>query len=75
MIVVTAIMYNITLDADRYSSRVTSRGLFKENNERCLQKNMVVNQAQSCSEYVIHIQVRPHGHIFSPHFLLKTNEC
>ncbi|XP_047410988.1 integrin alpha-2 isoform X1 [Sciurus carolinensis] len=51
-----AIMYNITLDADRYSSRVTSRGLFKENNERCLQKNMVVNQAQSCSEYVIHIQ-------------------
>uniref|UniRef100_A0A8D2B740 Integrin alpha-2 n=1 Tax=Sciurus vulgaris TaxID=55149 RepID=A0A8D2B740_SCIVU len=51
-----AIMYNITLDADRYSSRVTSRGLFKENNERCLQKNMVVNQAQSCSEYIIHIQ-------------------
>ncbi|KAI6054118.1 integrin alpha-2 [Marmota monax] len=51
-----AIMYNITLDADRYSSRVTSRGLFKENNERCLQKNMVVNQAQSCSEYIILIQ-------------------
>nr|XP_026241729.1 integrin alpha-2 [Urocitellus parryii] len=51
-----AITYNITLDADRYSSRVTSRGLFKENNERCLQKNMVVNQAQSCSEYIILIQ-------------------
>ncbi|XP_027810221.2 integrin alpha-2 [Marmota flaviventris] len=51
-----AIKYNITLDADRYSSRVTSRGLFKENNERCLQKNMVVNQAQSCSEYIILIQ-------------------
>ncbi|KAK2509257.1 hypothetical protein MC885_015656 [Smutsia gigantea] len=51
-----AILYNITIDADQYSSRVTSRGLFKENNERFLQKNMVVNQAQSCSEYIIHIQ-------------------
>ncbi|XP_064336637.1 integrin alpha-2 isoform X1 [Camelus dromedarius] len=51
-----AIVYNITLDADQYSSRVTSRGLFKENNERYLQKTMVVNQAQTCSEYIIHIQ-------------------
>ncbi|KAI5144201.1 Integrin Alpha-2 [Manis pentadactyla] len=51
-----AILYTITIDADQYSSRVTSRGLFKENNERFLQKNMVVNQAQSCSEYIIHIQ-------------------
>ncbi|KAL2779718.1 integrin alpha-2 precursor [Daubentonia madagascariensis] len=51
-----AIMYNITLDADGFSSRVTSRGLFKENNERCLQMTMVVNQAQSCSEHIIQIQ-------------------
>ncbi|XP_062943661.1 integrin alpha-2 [Cynocephalus volans] len=51
-----AIVYNITLDADGFSSRVTSRGLFKENNERCLKKNMIVNQAQSCSEHIIHIQ-------------------
>ncbi|XP_022349189.1 integrin alpha-2 [Enhydra lutris kenyoni] len=51
-----AIIYNITIDADLYSSRVTSRGLFKENNERCLQKNMLVSQAQSCTEYSIHIQ-------------------
>ncbi|XP_077608627.1 integrin alpha-2 [Crocuta crocuta] len=51
-----AITYNITIDADLYSSRVTSRGLFKENNERCLQKNMTVSQTQSCSEYIIHIQ-------------------
>nr|XP_036877911.1 integrin alpha-2 [Manis javanica] len=51
-----AILYTITIDADQYSSRVTSRGLFKENDERFLQKNMVVNQAQSCSEYIIHIQ-------------------
>ncbi|KAM9695882.1 integrin alpha-2 [Trichechus inunguis] len=51
-----AITYNITLDVDRFSSRVTSRGLFKENNERFLQKNMVVNQSQSCSEHIIHVQ-------------------
>ncbi|XP_008571747.1 PREDICTED: integrin alpha-2 [Galeopterus variegatus] len=51
-----AIVYNITLDADGFSSRVTSRGLFKENNERYLKKNMIVNQAQSCSEHIIHIQ-------------------
>uniref|UniRef100_A0A452SRA4 Integrin alpha-2 n=1 Tax=Ursus americanus TaxID=9643 RepID=A0A452SRA4_URSAM len=51
-----AILYNITIDADLYSSRVTSRGLFKDNNERCLQRNMLVSQAQSCAEYDIHIQ-------------------
>ncbi|KAM6222325.1 integrin alpha-2 [Rhynchocyon petersi] len=51
-----AIKYNITLDADRSSSRVTSRGLFKENNERFLQKKMIVNQAKHCSEQIINIQ-------------------
>ncbi|XP_021117091.1 integrin alpha-2 isoform X3 [Heterocephalus glaber] len=51
-----AIMYNITLDADRYSSRVTSRGLFQENNERCLQKNMVLNAENRCTQYKIHVQ-------------------
>ncbi|XP_050008768.1 integrin alpha-2 isoform X1 [Alexandromys fortis] len=51
-----AILYNMTLDADGYSSRVTSRGVFRENSERFLQKNMVVSQAQSCSEYDISIQ-------------------
>uniref|UniRef100_A0A452G8V8 Integrin alpha-2 n=1 Tax=Capra hircus TaxID=9925 RepID=A0A452G8V8_CAPHI len=51
-----AIVYNITIDEDQFSSRVTSRGLFKENNERCLQKTMIVSQAQRCSEYMIHIQ-------------------
>ncbi|KAI4561304.1 hypothetical protein MJG53_012366 [Ovis ammon polii x Ovis aries] len=51
-----AIVYNITIDEDQFSSRVTSRGLFKENNERCLQKTMIVSQAQRCSEYIIHIQ-------------------
>ncbi|XP_005392782.1 PREDICTED: integrin alpha-2 [Chinchilla lanigera] len=51
-----AIMYNITLDADGYSSRVTSRGLFQENNERCLQKNMVLNVENRCTQYTIQIQ-------------------
>ncbi|KAM6156511.1 integrin alpha-2 [Erethizon dorsatum] len=51
-----AIMYDITLDADGYSSRVTSRGLFQENNERCLQKNMVLNVENRCTQYTIQIQ-------------------
>ncbi|XP_004608580.2 integrin alpha-2, partial [Sorex araneus] len=51
-----AIKYNITIDADQYSSRVTSRGLFKENNERFLQKTLMVRRAQTCSEFIIHIQ-------------------
>ncbi|XP_037654964.1 integrin alpha-2 [Choloepus didactylus] len=51
-----AITYNVTLDADGFSSRVTSRGLFKENNERCLKKNIAVNEAQSCSEHLVYIQ-------------------
>lgn len=51
-----AILFNMTLDADGYSSRVTSRGVFRENSERFLQKNMVVSQVQSCSEYNISIQ-------------------
>uniref|UniRef100_A0A663N4H1 Integrin alpha-2 n=1 Tax=Athene cunicularia TaxID=194338 RepID=A0A663N4H1_ATHCN len=37
-----AIKYNATLDADLQSFRVTSRGLFKENNERYMQRNLVV---------------------------------
>ncbi|XP_036134702.1 integrin alpha-2 [Molossus molossus] len=51
-----AILCNITIDADLYSSRVTSRGVFKENNERHLQKSVVVGQAQTCSKFLIHIQ-------------------
>lgn len=36
VIFILAILFNMTLDADRYSSRVTSRGIFKENSERFL---------------------------------------
>uniref|UniRef100_A0A8C6I509 Integrin alpha-2 n=1 Tax=Mus spicilegus TaxID=10103 RepID=A0A8C6I509_MUSSI len=51
-----AILFNMTLDADGHSSRVTSRGMFRENSERFLQKNMVVNEVQKCSEHHISIQ-------------------
>lgn len=56
-IFITAITYNITIDADLYSSRVTSRGLFKENSDRYLQKDAIVGPGQTCSEFTIHIQV------------------
>lgn len=51
-----AILFNMTLDADQYSSRVTSRGIFRENSERFLQKTMVVSEVENCSEYHISIQ-------------------
>ncbi|XP_060241714.1 integrin alpha-2 [Meriones unguiculatus] len=51
-----AILFNMTLDADGYSSRVTSRGMFRENGERFLQKSTVVNKNKKCSEYHINIQ-------------------
>lgn len=66
VIFILAILFNMTLDADRYSSRVTSRGIFKENSERFLQKNTVVNEVQSCSEHHISIQVRPQSYISLP---------
>uniref|UniRef100_A0A663F2L0 Integrin subunit alpha 2 n=1 Tax=Aquila chrysaetos chrysaetos TaxID=223781 RepID=A0A663F2L0_AQUCH len=48
-----AIKYNATLDADLQSSRVTSRGLFKENNERYMQRDLVVLQMSlTCSSHL-----------------------
>uniref|UniRef100_A0A8C5UFJ8 Integrin alpha-2 n=1 Tax=Malurus cyaneus samueli TaxID=2593467 RepID=A0A8C5UFJ8_9PASS len=43
-----AIKYNATLDADLQSYRVTSRGFFKENNERYMQRDLVVPHEESC---------------------------
>ncbi|XP_069897254.1 integrin alpha-2 [Dipodomys merriami] len=51
-----AIMTNITLDADGHSSRVTSRGVFEENNERVLQRSMILTQERRCSTNRIQIQ-------------------
>lgn len=54
---ITDITCNITTDADLYSSRVTPRGLFTENGDRHLQKNVLVGPRQTCSEFPILIQV------------------
>ncbi|KAM6228449.1 LOW QUALITY PROTEIN: integrin alpha-2-like [Spheniscus humboldti] len=51
-----AIKYNATLDADLQSSGVTSRGLFKENNERYIQRDLVVRHEESCVHDVFSVQ-------------------
>ncbi|XP_025918511.1 integrin alpha-2 isoform X1 [Apteryx rowi] len=51
-----AIRYNATLDADLQSSRVTSRGLFKENNERYMQRDLVVRREESCVHDIFSVQ-------------------
>ncbi|KFV11085.1 Integrin alpha-2, partial [Tauraco erythrolophus] len=51
-----AIKYNATLDADLQSSRVTSRGLFKENNERYMQRDLVVRHEDNCVHDVFSVQ-------------------
>ncbi|XP_074669815.1 integrin alpha-2 isoform X1 [Strix aluco] len=51
-----AIKYNATLDADLQSFRVTSRGLFKENNERYMQRDLVVRHEENCVHDVFNVQ-------------------
>ncbi|KYO29094.1 hypothetical protein Y1Q_0009894 [Alligator mississippiensis] len=51
-----AIRYNVTLDADLQSSRVTSRGLFKENNDRYLQKDFIVTHEKNCVQHIFNVQ-------------------
>ncbi|XP_026522273.1 integrin alpha-2 isoform X2 [Notechis scutatus] len=51
------IRYNLTLDADLLSSHVTSRGLFKENNERSLQSSIVVHSPKTCVNHIFNVQV------------------
>ncbi|NXY70212.1 ITA2 protein, partial [Glareola pratincola] len=51
-----AIKYNATLDADLQSSRVTSRGLFKENNERYMQRDLVVRHEENCVNDIFSVQ-------------------
>ncbi|XP_028661458.1 integrin alpha-2 [Erpetoichthys calabaricus] len=50
---------NFTLDADLQSSRVSSRGLFAENNDRMLQKNIEVMGKVTCNEYKVFVQDAP----------------
>ncbi|KAG8131116.1 hypothetical protein E2320_017684 [Naja naja] len=51
------IRYNLTLDADLLSSHVTSRGLFKENNERSLQSSIIVHSPKTCVNHIFNVQV------------------
>uniref|UniRef100_A0A670YN62 Integrin subunit alpha 2 n=1 Tax=Pseudonaja textilis TaxID=8673 RepID=A0A670YN62_PSETE len=53
----TNIRYNLTLDADLLSSHVTSRGLFKENNERSLQSSIVVHSPKTCVNHIFNVQI------------------
>uniref|UniRef100_A0A8D0GKX2 Integrin alpha-2 n=1 Tax=Sphenodon punctatus TaxID=8508 RepID=A0A8D0GKX2_SPHPU len=50
------IRYHLTLDADLVSSRVTSRGLFKDNNERSMQNSLVVHNVETCMEHIFNVQ-------------------
>uniref|UniRef100_A0A8D2KRC2 Integrin alpha-2 n=1 Tax=Varanus komodoensis TaxID=61221 RepID=A0A8D2KRC2_VARKO len=51
------IIYNLTLDADLLSSRVTSRGVFKENSERSLQNSISVHPMDKCVAHAFNVQV------------------
>ncbi|XP_072272790.1 integrin alpha-2 [Pyxicephalus adspersus] len=51
-----AITYNATLDADLMSSRVTSRGQFKETGDRVIMRNVDVSTDERCFEHVFNVQ-------------------
>ncbi|XP_064163109.1 integrin alpha-2-like isoform X1 [Anguilla rostrata] len=54
-----AVTYKLTLDADLQSSRVSSRGLFTNNNERHLQKDIAISAQGVCEEYEVYVQEAP----------------
>ncbi|KAM5193960.1 integrin alpha-2-like [Mantella aurantiaca] len=51
-----AIMYNATLDADLLSSRVTSRGQFKETGDRIIMRNVDISTEERCFEHIFNVQ-------------------
>ncbi|XP_069819148.1 integrin alpha-2 [Dendropsophus ebraccatus] len=51
-----SISYNATLDADLMSSRVTSRGQFKENGDRFITKAVDISTKEKCIEHVFNVQ-------------------
>lgn len=53
------VSYTLTLDADLQASRVTSRGLFAENNERFLTEQAKISSAPLCRDYQIYVQEAP----------------
>ncbi|PKU28378.1 integrin alpha-2 [Limosa lapponica baueri] len=56
VILLVAIKYNASLDANLWSSRVTSRGLFKENNERYMKRDLVVRHEENCVHDIFSVQ-------------------
>lgn len=55
---VTELSYTLTLDADLQASRVTSRGLFTQNNERFLTEKTRISSTPLCLPYEVYVQVR-----------------
>ncbi|XP_061528071.1 integrin alpha-2 [Phycodurus eques] len=53
------IAYTLTLDADLQASRVTSRGLFMENNERWLSRNAKISSTVQCQDLQVYVQETP----------------
>uniref|UniRef100_A0A8C4FGL8 Integrin subunit alpha 2 n=1 Tax=Dicentrarchus labrax TaxID=13489 RepID=A0A8C4FGL8_DICLA len=53
------ISYTLTLDADLQASRVTSRGLFTQNNERFLTEKAKISSASLCRDYQVYVQEAP----------------
>ncbi|KAM8866213.1 integrin alpha-2 [Synchiropus picturatus] len=51
--------YTLTLDADLQASRVTSRGLFKESNERLLTGNEKISNSPLCRNVEVYVQETP----------------
>ncbi|XP_073478410.1 integrin alpha-2 [Aquarana catesbeiana] len=51
-----AITYNTTLDADLLSSRVTSRGQFKETGDRTVMRNVDISTEERCFEHIFNVQ-------------------
>ncbi|KAK5932222.1 hypothetical protein CgunFtcFv8_003945 [Champsocephalus gunnari] len=53
------ISYTLTLDADLQASRVTSRGLFSQNNERYLTEKAKISSVPLCLDYQVYVQEAP----------------
>ncbi|XP_022541026.2 integrin alpha-2 [Astyanax mexicanus] len=53
-----AIKYNLTLDADLQSFRVSSRGQFSTS-DRAIQKDVSVSTAETCEVYQVYVQEAP----------------
>ncbi|XP_043106110.1 integrin alpha-2 isoform X2 [Puntigrus tetrazona] len=52
------IKYNLSLDADLQSSRVTSRAQF-DNSERLVQRSVSVSDKESCVDHTVYVQETP----------------